>query len=104
MAFNPTITFGNLVEIATIIVGGLIFLWEMRNKIALIQFNQENFIKHIERIDRDIETLSKATVTLAEQSVRISNVEEKLSELFDKVRDTHTRAVAKRRRKRQSAA
>ena len=77
---TSTITFGNILEILTIAVGGFAFLWEMRGKLSLLQYSHDDAMKRLEKLDTDFKELAKVTITMATQTQRLDTFERALNE------------------------
>lgn len=83
-----TMTVGNLLEILTIGIGGLFFLWELRSKLNILQFSNDSTIKHLERLDVDFKELAKVTISIASQQERLNSLEARIGEVSDNLKVT----------------
>lgn len=81
-------TVGNLLEILTIGIGGLFFLWELRSKLNVLQFSNDSTIKHLERLDVDFKELAKVTISIASQQERLNSLEARIGEVSDNLKVT----------------
>lgn len=81
-------TVGNLLEILTIGIGGLFFLWELRSKLNILQFSNDSTIKHLERLDVDFKELAKVTISIASQQERLNSLEARIGEVSDNLKVT----------------
>lgn len=81
-------TVGNLLEILTIGLGGLFFIWELRSRLAILQFSNDNTAKHLERLDVDFRELAKVTVTIATQNERLNSFEARMAEISHNLKMT----------------
>ena len=71
---DPTVTIGNMIEIGTIIVGGVIVFAAVRASVGNLEAN-------VTEMKVDIRSLNKSFTELAVVNNRIKNVEEDIREL-----------------------
>ena len=79
--FDPRITFGNLVEVLVIALGGLFFLWELRTKLTILQITYDQFDKKLEKLDIEFKELAKVTTIIATQTERLNSFEHQLASI-----------------------
>ena len=72
MMFDSTITMGNVIETITIVLGGMVFLFEMRNRLNSLQTAQDYFKERLDKVDKELSDLSKITTVIVQQSERIT--------------------------------
>jgi hypothetical protein len=74
MVIDYTITVGNLVEIASIIGGGLLVMITLRSDVA-------NMKTEVEGIQQEVKKIGDVLITQADQNRRILHLEEDVREL-----------------------
>ena len=83
--FDSTITMGNVIETITIVIGGMVFLFEMRNRLASLQTAQEYFKERLDKVDKEIGDLSKIATVIAQQSERITAFDMRMAAQSDRM-------------------
>ena len=73
MIFDSTISIGNILTIASMLIGGLFFLWRMEARIIVMTSAQEMLTNRLAVIDREIKDLAKITIEIARQDERMTN-------------------------------
>lgn len=74
MVIDYTITVGNLVEIASIIIGGILVMQTVRSDV-------KNMKTDVEGIQTEVKKIGDVLITQADQNRRILHLEEDLREL-----------------------
>lgn len=74
MVIDYTITVGNLVEIASIIIGGILVMQTVRSDV-------KNMKTDVEGIQKEVKKIGDVLITQADQNRRILHLEEDLREL-----------------------
>lgn len=81
MIIDYTITIGNLIEIASILGGGVLVMLTMRSDIAVLQKEDEVIRTDIQGIQDEIKQIGDVLITQADQSRRILHLEEEMRDL-----------------------
>ena len=85
--FDNTITMGNLIQIVAMLLGGLYFLYTIKQEIALLANSQRNFVERLGKIDTDLAQLANVTIEIARQGERMTAQDRRLQELSNRMDD-----------------
>jgi hypothetical protein len=78
MAIDLTVNLGHIITIATVALGGLFFVWQMKGRVDLLA-------DRLERIDEHIDKLKEATLQIARQDERLLAMDRRLQELSNRL-------------------
>lgn len=81
MVIDPTITVGNLVEIGTILIGGIIVIVKMGGDIRVIKNDVDHMQKEVGLHRRSIEKIGEVLTSVASQDSRLESLEFQLLEM-----------------------
>jgi len=88
-SFDPTFNIGTMIEIVTIVAGGVYFIQSMNHKISTLieerQREQNNNIIKFDNIDEQLKQLTEALVKLARQDERINALNQRFQTLLEKI-------------------
>jgi hypothetical protein len=87
MVFTGDVSLGSLIQVAVILLGGWIFVWELRTKLEVFAATYAVFVKRIDAMGEDISELKKAVTSVAVQSERLNAIEHRLEEMHDQLMD-----------------
>ena len=75
------LTLGNLLNIASIVIGCILFIMTMKGKLDLLNQNLYTIDRRLTAVEGLISTLSQATVQLAKQEVRLDIIAREIEQL-----------------------
>lgn len=81
MVIDYTITIGNLIEIASVLGGGVLVMLTMRSDIAVLKREDEVIRTDIEGIQQELKQIGDVLIVQADQSRRLLHLEEEVREL-----------------------
>lgn len=81
MVIDYTISIGNLIEIASVLGGGVLVLLTMRADIAVLKKDDEAIRVDVKGIQDEIKQIGSVLITQADQSRRILHLEEEMRDL-----------------------
>ena len=91
------ITLSSLLQLAAMLFGGFYFIWEIKNKLSIMQSAYTRFEDQLKQIEVDVKSLSHAAVTIATQNQRLDTLDgrvvdmkaviERMSDLFKPIHD-----------------
>ena len=95
---DSSINVGNLLQIATMILGGLYFLWRLETKVLILTNEIKNVIKERDvqhqnnqsrfvEIEQQLQKLIDLTITLATFKARMDNADERMQTLSDRIEE-----------------
>lgn len=76
-----SITVGNIIEIAVIAVGGIIFMLKMQNRVDLLALEVTHVEDQLKLMSKSFEQIGEVLTKVALQDQRISSMEHRLEEL-----------------------
>lgn len=85
-AFDPKLTFGNILEIAVIAISFVIFIIELRSKLAVLGVNYDVFIKRFEKLEIDVEKLAEVAIKIATQDQRLKSLETAIDTMAEELK------------------
>lgn len=74
-----------VLQILSIIGGGLYFLWRVDNKLVVLTSNQSNFMNRMDKVDKKLDDLSTVVVSIAKQEARMDAIDTRVQELANRV-------------------
>ena len=84
MIIDWTITLGNIVEIAGIVGGGVLFLWRVSSTFGLVAYRIGHIEKQTEAHANQLNSIATSMVAIAVQSERITNLSKRIDVLMSK--------------------
>lgn len=84
---DTTINMGHIIQFFVMVCGGAWFLWELRTRLALLDSNVTLSHRRLDKIDMDIEGLSKIAVQIALQEARMNVQDQRLNEISTRVHE-----------------
>lgn len=88
MTFDPTISFGNLLTILLVTLGGLKFLWTLEAKLVVLVERLRGYEEisqairaRLAKTDTDIDALRAAMTAIAVQGQRLDGIDDRMNEL-----------------------
>lgn len=81
MIIDYTVTAGNLIEMASILGGGVLVLLTMRADIAVLKKDDDVIRSDVRGIQEEIKQIGQVLITQADQSRRILHLEEEVRDL-----------------------
>lgn len=79
---DPTITIGNLIEIASIVLGGLLVMVRLNNTVAKLAVDMQ-------QVQAEIKKIAELMTTVAVQDVRLDSLNDRLNTMdrrYDELR------------------
>ena len=76
---NMTITIGNVLEIISILVGGIVFLLTIKAKLDAVIVSQDSFRLRLDAFDGEIKHLTKMTSALPVQNEKLSSFDQRIT-------------------------
>ena len=74
-----TITIGNVLEIVSILVGGVVFLLTIKAKLDAVIVSQDSFRLRLDAFDGEIKHLTKMTSALPVQNEKLSSFDQRIT-------------------------
>lgn len=100
MVFDGTVNLGHVLNALMFVIGGLYFVWEVKNKLQLLiqetTMRHEANVEKFNTIELQIKELINTTVTIAKQEMRMNNLDERIQEISNRL-SGHIKNGTKRR-------
>lgn len=87
MVIDATVSIGNLLQMLVMLGAGIWFLYTVKGELSTLAQIQKQFAERLDRIDKELELLSKTTIEIAKQEVRMNNIDSRLQELSNRLED-----------------
>lgn len=104
---NWTLDVGTIVQIVTILIGGIIALVRVESKLNILTheriIERESTLRKFGEIDEHLKKLGEVLIQLARQEVRMDAVDKRIAELVSRIEDMNeggTRFSPQRSKKR----
>ena len=81
MVVDYTITIGNIIEIGSIIGGGLLVLMTLKNDVVSLKLGAQELRSEIGEMQIELKKIGQVLVTQADQNRRIMHLEDDVREL-----------------------
>lgn len=81
MVIDYTITIGNMIEIASIVGGGVLVLMAMKSDVSSLKTGANELRLDLGEMQKEIKKIGEVLITQADQNRRIMHLEEDVREL-----------------------
>ena len=106
---NWTLDVGTLLQLATILVGGIVALVRVESKLNILThervIERESTLRKFSEIDDHLKKLNEVLVQLAKQEVRLDGVDKRINDLIEhleEINERGTRFSAQRSKSRRT--